>query len=77
MSASALVSNFFSDYLAAPVVLAFYIPYKLWFKTPFIRAKDMDLQTGRRELDIQALIEQEKAEQAEWPMWKKAWKFFC
>ena len=77
MSAASLVSNFFSDYLAAPVVLAFYIPYKIWYKTPFIRAKDMDLQTGRRELDIQALIEQEKAEQAEWPMWKKAWKFFC
>ncbi|RAK99696.1 amino acid permease GAP1 [Aspergillus ibericus CBS 121593] len=77
MSAASLVSNFFSDYLAAPVVLAFYIPYKLWYRTPFIRAKDMDLQTGRRELDLQALIEQEKAEQAEWPMWKKAWKFFC
>lgn len=77
MSASALVENFFSAYLAAPVVLAFYIPYKLWYKTPFIRAKDMDLQTGRRDLDIQYLIEQEQAEQASWPAWKKVYKFFC
>lgn len=77
MTSNELVENFFSVYLAAPVVLAFYIPYKLWFKTPFLRAKDMDLQTGRRDLDIQYLIEQERAEQAEWPAWKKAYKFFC
>ncbi|PWY69547.1 amino acid permease [Aspergillus heteromorphus CBS 117.55] len=77
MSASGLVSNFFEDYLAAPVVILFYIPYKFWYKTPFVRAKDMDLQTGRRDLDIQDLIEQERAEQAAWPVWKKVWNFFC
>ncbi|PLB54241.1 amino acid transporter [Aspergillus steynii IBT 23096] len=77
MTSGELVENFFSVYLAAPVVLAFYIPYKLYFKTPFLRAKDMDLQTGRRDLDIQYLIEQERAEQAEWPAWKKLYKFFC
>ncbi|KAE8379261.1 amino acid permease-domain-containing protein [Aspergillus bertholletiae] len=77
MTAKELVENWFSVYLAAPVVLLFYIPYKLWFRTPFIRAKDMDLQTGRRDLDLQYLIEQERAEQAEWPAWKKVYRFFC
>lgn len=77
MTTGELVESWFSVYLAAPVVILCYIPYKLWFKTPFLRAKDMDLQTGRRELDIQYLIEQERAEQAEWPMWKKAYKIFC
>ncbi|PYH93481.1 amino acid permease [Aspergillus ellipticus CBS 707.79] len=77
MSASDLVETFFEAYLATPVVIAFYIPYKIWFRTPFVRAKDMDLQTGRRDLDIQYLVEQERAEQAQWPAWKKAWKFFC
>lgn len=76
MTASAKVENFFSGYLAAPVVLAFYIPYKILTRAPFIRAKDMDLQTGRRDLDIQHLIEEERAEQAAWPMWKKIYKIF-
>lgn len=72
-----LVENWFSVYLAAPVVLLFYIPYKFIYKTPFIRAKDMDLVTGRRDLDIQHLIAEERAEQAAWPMWKKIYKIFC
>lgn len=77
MSATELVENWFSVYLAAPVVLLFYIPYKLIYKTPFVRAKDMDLATGRRDLDIQHLIAEERAEQAAWPMWKKIYKLFC
>lgn len=77
MSASELVQNFFSAYLAAPIVIAFYIPYKIWFRTPFIRSHLMDLNTGRRDLDIQHLIDEERAEQATWPIWKKVWNFFC
>lgn len=77
MAPKELAYNFFAVYLAAPVVLAFYIPYKLWYKTPFLRARDMDLQTGRRDLDIQYLISQERAEQAGWPAWKKFYKLFC
>jgi amino acid transporter len=77
MSASMLARNFFSKYLAAPVVLLFYIPYKLRFKTKILRAKDMDLRTGRRELNIQWLMKEERAQQAAWPAWKKIYKFFC
>jgi len=75
--AAYLVENFFSVYLAAPVVLLFYIPYKIWFRTKVVRSRDMDLVTGRRELDIQHLIDQERAEQAAWPRWKKVYKLFC
>lgn len=63
--------GFFSAYLAVPVVIAFYIGYKLYYKTPFVRAKDMDLRTGRRELNLEALLAEERAEKATWPMWKK------
>ncbi|EAW11843.1 amino acid permease GAP1 [Aspergillus clavatus NRRL 1] len=77
MSSGDLVESWFSVYLAAPVVLLFYIPYKIYYRTPFLRAKDMDLHTGRRELDIQHLIEEERAEQAAWPLWKKVYKVFC
>ncbi|KAL4930718.1 amino acid permease GAP1 [Aspergillus undulatus] len=77
MSDRRLVSNFFSKYLAAPVVLVFYIPYKLRFRTKILRAREMDLRTGRRELNIQWLIKEERTQQAAWPAWKKLYKFFC
>lgn len=77
MSTNELVENFFSVYLAAPVVILFYVPYKFWYKTKFVRTSEVDLVTGRRELDLQHLIEQERAEQKAWPKWKKVWKFFC
>ncbi|KAF8544795.1 amino acid transporter [Trichophaea hybrida] len=54
--------TFFSSYLAVPIVIAFYIPYKIYYKTPFVRAKDMDLVTGRRELNLDALLAEERAE---------------
>lgn len=76
-SPGALVESFFESYLAAPIVLLCYIPYKLWYRTKVVRSHEADLVTGRRDLDIQQLIEQEKAEQKEWPAWKKAYKFFC
>lgn len=71
------VESFFQSYLAVLVVLAFYIPYKFLYRTPFMRAKDMDLQTGRRDLNLQELLVEERAEQASWPKWKKAYKLFC
>lgn len=68
---------FFSNYLAVPIVMLFYFPYKIYYRTPFVRAKDMDLITGRRELNLAELLAQERAEQATWPAWKKWWKTFC
>jgi len=63
--------NFFLNYLAFPVVILFYLPYKLYYKTPFMRSADMDLQTGRRELDTAALIEADRVERAQMPKWKR------
>ncbi|KAF2769322.1 amino acid permease [Teratosphaeria nubilosa] len=68
---------FFEAYLAAPVVILFYIVYKIWKKTGFVRAHNMDLHTGIRDLNVAELIEEEKAERAAWPRWKKGYKFFC
>lgn len=75
--AGARTRHFFEGYLAMPIVLAFYIPYKLFFKTPFMRTKDMDLQTGVRELNLAELLAEEELEKAAWPKWKKAYKFLC
>lgn len=77
IGAAALTKNFFAAYLAVPVVLAFYIPYKFYYKTPFMRCRDMDLQTGVRELNLQELLAEEEVERAAWPKWKKTYKFLC
>lgn len=76
-TASGNVANFFQAYLAAPIVLAFYIPYKMIMKTRVQRCADMDLQTGMRELNLVELLAEERAEKATWPRWKKAYKLLC
>lgn len=77
MTAMERVVNWFQVYLAFPVVLAFYIPYKLYYKTKIVRTKDMDLQTGRRDLDLVELLAEERAERAQWSRTRKIYKFFC
>lgn len=77
MTSSERTKYFFSTYLAAPIVLAFYIVYKLVYRTSIVRAKDMDLMTGRRDLNLQHLIAEEKAERESWPKWKRVYKLFC
>lgn len=74
---AAQAESFFEAYLAAPIVIAFYVVYKIWKRTPFIRSHNMDLHTGIRELNLVELIAEERAEKAAWPKWKKAYKFFC
>ncbi|TKA27784.1 hypothetical protein B0A50_04885 [Salinomyces thailandicus] len=77
MTGAEQTENFFEVYLATPVVLVFYIVYKIWFKTPFVRTHNMDLHTGIRDLNIAELVAEEKAERASWPAWKKVYKSFC
>jgi amino acid transporter len=76
-SADERAQTFFLAYLAFPVVIAFYIPYKIYYRTPFMRARDMDLVTGRRELDSAALIEADRVEKMQMPKWKRIYKIFC
>ena len=76
-SAAELVQGFFELYLAVPVVLLFYIPYKLYYRCAVVRAHNMDLHTGIRDFNVPELIAEEKAERATWPAWKRVYKFFC
>lgn len=71
------ITNFFQSYMAAPIVLLFYIPYKIMYKTPFMKVEDMDLQTGMREVNLKRLLKEERREQAEWPRWKRWYKILC
>lgn len=72
--------NFFEIYLALPIVLVCYIGFKVWYRTPFVRAKNIDLDTGRREIDYEVLREEIAAEKAfirSKPWWFRAYKFWC
>ena len=73
---------FFSAYLTVPVVIVFYVGHKLWTKNwqVYIRAKDIDIDTGRRELDLD-LVKQEVAEEkayiASLPFYRRVYNAWC
>jgi amino acid transporter len=77
MNGSDKAISFFQAYLAAPIVIAFYLPYKIYYRTPFVRSHNMDLHSGIRELNLAELIAEERADRATWPKWKRAYKFLC
>ncbi|KAK9479547.1 amino acid permease-domain-containing protein [Lipomyces japonicus] len=73
-------STFFSSYLAAPIILVFYIFYKIWKRSPFVSPSTVDLVTGRRELDPVALVEEirlEKEEIRKRNVLVRVWKLWC
>jgi amino acid transporter len=72
-----IAENFFLAYLAAPVVIMFYISYKLAFKTSIMKTEEMDIDTGRREVDAKELIDEEKAAYGMTPKWKRAYNILC
>jgi amino acid transporter len=79
MGPAALVENFFEGYLAAPVILASGIGYKLWFRTRWVRVSEIDLVTGRREgaEEIEVLKALDGVERSEWSWWHKVYDYFC
>ena len=77
MSASARVENFFTVFLAAPLVIVCYFGYKFVRKTSIKRIRDIDIVSGRREMDLKAILAEERAIQAKWPWWKKVYRTVC
>jgi amino acid transporter len=63
-------TDFFSAYLAVFVVAAFWIGGYYWKRTGWLRTAQMDVDTGRRELDWD-LINREREEMKAWPAWKR------
>lgn len=76
-TARAMAQNFFLQYLCVPIVGAFYVSYKLWFRTRIVRIKEMDVDTGRRGFNLPILVAQEREERTNWPAWKRVYKFIC
>lgn len=70
-------ANFFAAYLAMPVVLVFYLCYKLWFRPRWVRIADVDLTVGRNEFESEVVRRQWKEDKSEWPTWKRIYKTLC
>jgi amino acid transporter len=77
MTAAEQVESWFEAYLAAPIVIIMFLAFKIIKKTRFRRLSEIDIDSGKRELDLTAILAEERAEQAKWPMWKKIWKTIC
>lgn len=57
--------DFVINYILLPVSVIFFVVYKFWNKTKWVRLEDMDLYTGRRADDTVVL------EGVEVPWWTK------
>lgn len=74
--------TFFEAYLSFPIIMVTYIAHKIWKRNwkMYIRAKDIDIDTGRRELDLD-LLKQELAEEraiiAAKPFYLRFYHFLC
>jgi len=62
--------EFFQAYLAIFVVAAFWVAGYFWKREGWLRTAQMDVDTGRRELDWD-LINREREEMKTWPAWKR------
>ena len=73
---------FFQSCLSIPVILAFYIVHKVWKRNWrfWIPLKEIDIDTGRRETDLELVkqeIAEEKAAIKAMPWWKRIYKWWC
>lgn len=77
MSSKEVAENFFLKYMGAPIILVFYVSHKLYYRTKYIKIRDMDVDTGRRDWNLPILVAQEREEKESWPQWKRLYKFIC
>lgn len=72
---------FFQSYLAAPIVILFFVAYKVYYRQWSIGVKldEINIDEGRREVDFEALraeLDAERAMKASWPFYKRWWDFW-
>ncbi|KAK8082999.1 amino acid permease [Apiospora saccharicola] len=74
-----LAENFFLQYMAVPIVMVFYAAHRFHIRGTggFVRTRDIDIDTGRRDFNLPILVAQETEERRGWPKWKKLYKFLC
>lgn len=65
---------FFLGFLAAPVVLLFYIGWKIVKRTSFVRLDEMDITTGRMQAVPLEVLRREREEERQKPLFKRILK---
>lgn len=80
VNGKATVKSFMQSYLAVPIVIVCFALHKIIFKTQFVTAKNMDLNTGRRNYDPVTVEEELRIEREAIRARKfgfRVYKFFC
>ena len=72
----------FETYLGFVILIIFYFGHKLWRNNwiLFIRSRDIDIDSGRRETDLEALkreLQEEREVLRNKPFWYRAYHFWC
>jgi yeast amino acid transporter len=66
-----------SDFIAVPIILVFFVVWKVWKdRGGWVKLKDIDLASGRKDNWLQAHLEDAK-ERATWGFWTRVGHFFC
>ncbi|ATY64922.1 general amino-acid permease GAP1 [Cordyceps militaris] len=77
MSSAAIAQNLFLKWMSAPIIVVCYGAHKLYYRTRYVRLREMDVNTGRRDWNLPVLVAQEREERKAWPKWKRWYKFIC
>lgn len=72
-----IAKNFFLKVLAVPIVLIFYLGHKMWFRTRILRAKAMDIDTGRSFSRAHSIHTDNPNPHRKWPLWKRMYRSLC
>lgn len=74
--------NFFQNYLSGIVIVVFYVGHRAYSRERpnYVKSKDVDLDTGRRQYDLELIrleMEEEKAKRQNMLFYKKVADFWC
>lgn len=69
--------DFFLAYLAAPVVLVFFLFWWAWKRESWVKLSEIDIDTGRRNFPSLELLRAERAEIAQKSFFPRMWAILC
>ncbi|CAI6038941.1 unnamed protein product [Clonostachys chloroleuca] len=77
MTALERTESWFQSCLSLIIILITYVGFKFWKKSKIWRAKDLDLVSGQRVLNLTQILEAERMERQSRSAGKRIWKFLC
>lgn len=77
MTAGERTEAWFEANLSIPILLAFYFAFKFIKKTKIKKISEIDITSGKRDMNLAEILAEERAIQAKWPWWKKVYRTVC